>query len=115
MTTRREFLKWTAASGAGLVVGSGALGRPGAGGVGGARGAGRRRPDAVSGSDADARRQRHQRDRRRTTVDLSTALISRKLHSQLPETPLFGYLGRAGRRRRRVVPGAGDRREERGR
>ena len=58
MTTRREFIKWTAASGAGLAVGRGLLnGRAraasawapavGAGGVGGVE------PDAVSRSDAD--------------------------------------------------------------
>jgi spore coat protein A, manganese oxidase len=97
MTTRREFLKWTAASGAGLAVGSGLL-------TGRARAAPAARAatpaltpymdpmptlvdnliDATGGQ----------------TVNLTTELISRKLHSQLPATTLFGYLRPGG-------PGAG--------
>ena len=60
MTTRREFIKWTAVGGAGLVAGPGLLSRAGAGGNFpgpgglGAGGVGGIEPDAVSGPDADA-------------------------------------------------------------
>ena len=91
MPTRREFLKWTAAGGAGLVVGARA---PERAGVGGAGRVGGREPDAVSGSDADySPITPSTRPAVRRRLNLSTALIRRKLHSQLPETPLFGYLG----------------------
>jgi spore coat protein A, manganese oxidase len=95
MTTRREFLKWTAASGAGLVVGSGLLN-------GRARAASAAPTASVAGSltpyldplpiladnaiDATGG----------GTVNLTTALISRKVHSQLPATKLFGYLRQGG-------------------
>jgi spore coat protein A, manganese oxidase len=103
MTTRREFIKWSAASGAGLVAGRGVL-------TGRAWAAASRVPavrtlvassvtpyldpmpalvdnavDATGGG----------------TVRLTAALISRKVHSQLPATTLFGYLHAGG-------PGAGD-------
>ena len=91
MPTRREFIQWSAASGAGLVVGGGLLTGPARAAPGGSV-AGRLTPyldamplladnaiDAISGG----------------SVDLSAALISRKVHSQLPATRLFGYL-RAG-------------------
>jgi spore coat protein A, manganese oxidase len=89
MPTRREFIQWTAATGAGLAVGGGLL-------TGRARAApavsvaGRLTPyldpvpiladnaiDATGGA----------------AVSLSAALITSKLHRQLPETTLFGYVG----------------------
>jgi len=106
MTTRRDFIKWSAVGGAGLVAGRGlwdgaaraatspvlavsARGGPVASGL---------TPfldpmpvladyavDATGGG----------------TVRLSTALISRKVHRQLPATTLFGYLHPGG-------PGAGE-------
>jgi FtsP/CotA-like multicopper oxidase with cupredoxin domain len=97
MATRREFIKWTAASGVGLAVaGRGLLdGRA----LAVTSVAASLTPyldpmpllvdinaiDATGGG----------------TVDLTTQLISRKLHSQLPTTTLFGYLRQGG-------PGAGD-------
>ncbi len=98
MTTRREFLKWTAVSGAGLAVGGGFLN-----GRARAASAARAAPTAsVAGSltpyldpmpiladnavDATGG----------GTVNLTTALISRKVHSQLPATKLFGYLRQGG-------------------
>jgi FtsP/CotA-like multicopper oxidase with cupredoxin domain len=96
MATRREFIKWTAASGVGLAVaGRGLLdGRA----LAATSVAASLTPyldpmpllvdnaiDATGGG----------------TVSLTTALISRKLHSQLPATTLFGYLRSGG-------PGAGD-------
>jgi spore coat protein A len=103
MTTRREFIKWTVASGAGLMAGRGVV-------SGRAWAAASRTPavrapvassvtpyldpmpvlvdnavDATGGG----------------TVRLTTALISRKVHSQLPAATLFGYLHSGG-------PGAGD-------
>lgn len=92
MTTRREFLKVTAASGAGLAVGRGLL-------IGQARAAQAASvassltpyldpmpllvDNAVNAAGGG-------------TVSLSTALISRKVHSQLPATTLFGYLRPGG-------------------
>jgi spore coat protein A, manganese oxidase len=101
MATRREFLKWTAASGAGLAVGRGLL-------TGQARAASvaPKAPVAATltpyldpmptlvGNAIDA-------TGGGVTVNLTTALIQRKLHSQLPVTTLFGYLRDGG-------PGAGD-------
>src|SRR6516162_4346133 len=96
MATRREFIKWTAASRVGLAVaGRGLLdGRA----LAATSVAASLTPyldpmpllvdnaiDATGGG----------------TVSLTTALISRKLHSQLPATTLFGYLRSGG-------PGAGD-------
>ncbi len=94
MPTRREFIRWTAASGAGLAVGGTLLNN------GRARAASAARAASVAGGltpyldpmpiladnaiDATAAG---------ATVNLSTALITRKLHSQLPETTLFGYMG----------------------
>jgi spore coat protein A, manganese oxidase len=92
MPTRREFIRWTAASGAGLAVGSGLLnGRASA-----ARAAPRASAargltpyldpmpiladnaiDATGGGP----------------VKLTTALITSQVHSQLSPTTLFGYVG----------------------
>src|SRR5215472_87528 len=103
MATRREFIKWTAASGAGLVVGRGLLtGQARAASMAPAAPAASvaatltpyldpmpllvdNAVDATSGG----------------TVSFTTSLISRKVHSQLPATTLFGYLRSGG-------PGAGD-------
>ena len=109
MTTRREFIKWTAVGGAGLVAGPGLL-------SGRARAATSRAP-AVSAREASvasvASSLTPYLDPMPTLVDnavdatgggmvkLTTALISRKVHSQLPATTLFGYLRPGG-------PGAGD-------
>jgi FtsP/CotA-like multicopper oxidase with cupredoxin domain len=92
MTTRREFLKWTAASGAGLAVGGGLL-------DGQARAASAARAAPVAGSltpyvdlmpiladnaiDATGG----------GTVSLTTKLITSKVHRDLPATTLFGYTG----------------------
>ena len=99
MTTRREFLKWTAASGAGLAVGSRLLdGQARAASV--VRAAPTAAPaltpyldpmpllvdNAIDATDG-------------TPVSLTTAVIHRQLHSQLPTqtpTPLFGYLRQTG-------------------
>src|SRR6516225_5517025 len=102
MATRREFLKWTAASGAGLAVGRGLL-------TGQARAASLAPTAPAPGTPAltpyldpmpllvdnavDATGG--------GTVSFTTALISRKVHSQLPATTLFGYLRSGG-------PGPGD-------
>src|SRR5215472_19358691 len=92
MATRREFIKWTAASGVGLAVaGRGLLDGP-------ARAA-PAAPMAPAGTPAltpymdempilldnliDATGG--------GPVDLTTELITRKLHKQLPATTLFGY------------------------
>ncbi|MGE5293076.1 MAG: multicopper oxidase domain-containing protein [Micromonosporaceae bacterium] len=98
MPTRREFLQWTAASGAALAVGGGLL-------TGRARAA----PTASA-----ARGLTPYLDPMPTLADnvidatsggpvnLTTALITRQVHSQLPPTTqLFGYLQSGG-------PGAGD-------
>jgi spore coat protein A, manganese oxidase len=92
MPTRREFIQWTAATGAGLVVGGGLLnGRAGAASaVRAASVAGGLTPyldpmpiladnaiDATGGGP----------------VSLTTALITSQVHSQLPPTTLFGYVG----------------------
>jgi hypothetical protein len=95
MTTRREFIKWTAAGGAGLVAGRGLLNER-------ARAASVPRAASVASGltpyldpmpllvdnavDATGG----------GTVSLTTALISRKVHSQLPPTTLFGYLRSGG-------------------
>jgi len=104
MTTRREFLKWTAAGGAGLVAGRGLLN-------GAARAATFRAP-AVSAQTSVASSLTPYLDPMPLlvdnavdatgggTVNFTTALISRKVHSQLPATTLFGYLRSGG-------PGAG--------
>jgi spore coat protein A, manganese oxidase len=98
MTTRREFLKWTAAGGAGLAVGRGLL-------TGQARAA-TAAPTAPTASVASTLTP--YLDSMPLLVDnaidatggapviLSTALIHRKLHSQLPTTTLFGYLRTGG-------------------
>jgi spore coat protein A, manganese oxidase len=93
MTTRREFLKWTAASGAGLAVGSRLLsGQARAASV--VRAAPAATPtltpyvdpmpllvdNAINATGGG-------------TVNLRTALISRQVHRDLPPTTLFGYLG----------------------
>src|SRR5262252_8703801 len=96
MATRREFIKWTAASGVGLAVAG--------------RGLLDGRASAVTSVAASLT---PYLDQMPLLVDnaidatggglvtISTALISRKLHSQLPATTLFGYLHSGG-------PGAGD-------
>src|SRR5215467_13766064 len=100
MATRREFIKWTAASGAGLAVGGGLLNeRAGAA------------PLAPSVSVASTLRPYQDAmplfadnaiiATGGGTVSLTTALISRKLHKNLPATTLFGYLQSGG-------PGAGN-------
>ncbi len=95
MTTRREFIKWTAASGAGLAVGGALLN-----GQARAATAARAAPTAsVAGGltpyldpmpaltdnaiDATGG----------GTVSLTARLITRQVHSQLPPTTLFGYEG----------------------
>ena len=101
MTTRREFLKWTAAGGAGLVVGPGLL-------------TGRARAASMAPTASVASSLTPYLDPMPLLVDinaidatgggmvnLSTALIFRKVHSQLPATTLFGYLQPNG-------PGTGD-------
>jgi len=106
MATRREFIKWTAAGGAGLVAGRtlwtgaarAATSRARAISVQAAPVASRLTPyldpmpilvdNAINASGGG-------------TVKLTTALISRKVHSQLPATTLFGYLHSGG-------PGPGD-------
>ena len=103
MTTRREFLKWTAASGAGLVVGRGLL-------TGQARAASMA-PTAPTASVAAALTpyldpmpilvDNAVDATGGGTVSFTTSLISRKVHSQLPATTLFGYLRSGG-------PGPGD-------
>jgi spore coat protein A, manganese oxidase len=103
MTTRREFIKWTAASGAGLVVGRGLL-------TGQARAASVA-PTVASASVASSLTpyldpmpilaDNAVDATGGGTVNFTTALITRKVHSQLPATTLFGYLRSGG-------PGAGD-------
>ena len=106
MTTRREFIKWTAVGGAGLVAGPGLL-------SGRARAATSRAPAVSARAASVASSLTPYLDPMPTLVDnavdatgggtvkLTTALISRKVHSQLPATTLFGYLRPGG-------PGAGD-------
>ena len=106
MTTRREFIKWTAAGGAGLVAGRRLLS--------GAAWAAASRAPAVSARAASvASGLTPYVDPMPLLVDnaidatgggtarLTTALISRKVHRDLPATTLFGYLRPGG-------PGAGD-------
>jgi len=99
MTTRREFLKWTAASGAGLAFGSALFSGQARAGT-----AARAAPVALAATPALT----PYMDQMPTLVDnlinatgggafnLSTDLITRKLHSQLPVTTLFGYLRPGG-------------------
>jgi FtsP/CotA-like multicopper oxidase with cupredoxin domain len=94
MATRREFIKWTAASGAGLVVGRGLL-------AGQARAASMA-PTAPTASVAASLTP--YLDTMPTlvdnaidatsggTVNISTGLVSRQVHKQLKPTTLFGYL-----------------------
>jgi len=106
MTTRREFIKWTAAGGAGLVTGRGLL-------SGAARAATSRAPAVSARVASVASGLTPYLDPMPVLVDnaidatgggtvkLTTRLISRKVHRQLPPTTLFGYLHSGG-------PGAGD-------
>jgi len=106
MTTRREFIKWTAVGGAGLVAGRGLWN-------GAARAATSRVPAVSAQGGPVASGLTPYLDPMPVLVDyavdatgggtvrLSTALISRKVHRQLPATTLFGYLHSGG-------PGAGD-------
>jgi FtsP/CotA-like multicopper oxidase with cupredoxin domain len=91
MATRREFLKWTAAGGAGLAVGSGLLsGQARAASVMAAAATPTLTPyvdpmpllvdNAINATGGG-------------TVNLRTALVSRQVHRDLPPTTLFGYLG----------------------
>lgn len=104
MATRREFIKWTAASGAGLAAGRGLL-------PGRARAAAMPRAPVLAARPAPvASRLTPYLDPMPVLVDnaidatgggtvkLTTALISRKVHSQLPATALFGYLHSGGPR-----------------
>src|SRR6516164_784731 len=91
MATRREFIKWTAASGVGLAVaGRGLLDRPArAAPLAAASFASTLTPyvdqmPLLVGNAIDATGG--------GTVNLTTALISRKVHKDLPATTLFGYL-----------------------
>ena len=106
MTTRREFIKWTAAGGAGLMAGRGLLN--------GTARADTSQAPAVSARTAPvASSLTPYLDPMPVLVDyaidatgggtvkLTTALISRKVHRQLPATTLFGYLHSGG-------PGARD-------
>jgi spore coat protein A, manganese oxidase len=100
MPTRREFIKWTAAGGAWLVAGRGLFN-------------GRARAAPLAPSASVASKLTPYLDPMPIlvdnavvatgggTVNLTTALISRKLHKNLPPTTLFGYLRSGG-------PGAGD-------
>ena len=106
MTTRREFIKWTAAGGAGLAAGRGLW-------DGAARAATSRIPAVSARGASVASGLTPYLDPMPVladyavdatgggTVRLTTALISRKVHRQLPATTLFGYLHTGG-------PGAGD-------
>jgi spore coat protein A, manganese oxidase len=105
MTTRREFIKWTAAGGAGLVVGRGLWS--------GAARAATSRAAAPARAASAASSLTPYVDPMPLLVDnavdatggqmvkLTAALISRKVHRDLPATTLFGYLHSGG-------PGAGD-------
>src|SRR6516165_564639 len=91
MATRREFIKWTAASGVGLAVaGRGLLdGTARAAPLAAASVASTLTPyvdqmPLLVGNAIDATGG--------GTVNLTTALISRKVHRDLPATTLFGYL-----------------------
>jgi len=90
MPTRREFIGWTAATGAGLVVGGGlSTGRARAapaGSVAGGLTPYLDRMPILADNAIDATGEG-------ATVSLSTALITSQVHSQLPPTTLFGYLG----------------------
>src|SRR5215469_11698287 len=95
MATRREFIKWTAASGVGLAV------------------AGRGLLDGTARAAPLASTLTPYLDQMPLLVDnaidatgggmvtITTGLISRQVHSQLPATTLFGYLQSGG-------PGAGN-------
>ena len=119
MTTRREFIQWTAASGAGVVAGGALWNGQARAASAGAQAVSARAASAASSltpyldpmpilvdNAVDATGG--------GTVKLTTALISRKVHSQLPATTLFGTCVQAGRARaippRRI---GGDRRQER--
>ena len=106
MTTRRDFIKWSAVGGAGLVAGRGLW-------TGAARAATSPIPAVSARGGPVASGLTPYLDPMPVLVDyavdatgggtvrLSTALISRKVHRQLPATTLFGYLHSGG-------PGAGD-------
>lgn len=103
MTTRREFIKWSAAGGAGLAAGGVLLN-------GRARAAASRAQAVSAGAASDLT---PYLDPMPLLVDnaidatdggkvrLTTTLISRKVHHDLPATTLFGYLHSGG-------PGPGD-------
>ena len=106
MTTRRDFIKWSAVGGAGLVAGRGLW-------TGAARAAASPIPAVSARGGPVASGLTPYLDPMPVladyavdatgggTVRLSAALISRKVHRQLPATTLFGYLHSGG-------PGAGD-------
>jgi spore coat protein A, manganese oxidase len=86
MPTRREFIRWTAASGAGLAVGGGLLtGRARAASVAGGLTPYLDSMPLLADNAIDATGGR--------PVKLAAALITSQVHSQLPETTLFGYVG----------------------
>jgi spore coat protein A len=92
MATRRQFIQWTAASGAGLVVGGGLM-------------TGRARVARAAPAGSVAKRLTPYLDPMPILADnaidatgggpvnLTTRLITRQVHSQLPPTTLFGYEG----------------------
>ena len=106
MTTRRDFIKWSAVGGAGLVAGRGLWN-------GAARQTGSPIPAVSARGGPVASGLTPYLDPMPVLVDyavdatgggtvrLNTALISRKVHRQLPATTLFGYLHSGG-------PGADD-------
>jgi spore coat protein A, manganese oxidase len=106
MTTRRDFIKWTAVGGAGLVAGRGLW-------TGAARAATSAIPAVSARGASVASGLTPYLDPMPVLVDyavdatgggtvrLSTALISRQVHRDLPATTLFGYLHSGG-------PGPGD-------
>ena len=90
MATRREFIKWTAASGVGLAVAGRELldgparAAPMAGSVASTLTPYVDQMPLLVGNAINATGG--------GTVNLTTALISRKVHRDLPATTLFGYL-----------------------
>jgi spore coat protein A, manganese oxidase len=89
MATRREFIQWTAAGAAGLALGGGlSTGRARAAATGSVAGGLTPYLDpmpTLADNAIDATRG--------GPVNLTVSLISCKVHSQLPETTLFGYTG----------------------
>jgi len=100
MTTRREFLKWTAVGGAGLVAGRGLLNGAAQAATSGLA-APARAASAASGLTPYVDPMPLLVDNAVNAtgggmVKLTAALISRKVHRDLPATTLFGYLRPGG-------------------